>query len=124
MTSKLGMFERNRYVYTEIIPNAIKKEVVRLIRGRVEVDKIISMNDWRCYDIILAYVHDKYIRINRKFEGNYVSGLASFWSFVKRRLYQFNGVYKNFELHLKECKYRYSKSSDTLLSELKELTEK
>jgi len=36
--------------------------------------------------------------------------MESFWSFTKRRLNKFNGTKKNFELHLKECEWRWSHS--------------
>ncbi len=35
-------------------------------------------------------------------------------SFTKRRLKKFNGVKVNFELHLKECEFRWRKSNDLI----------
>ena len=44
--------------------------------------------------------------------------LKAFWSFTKRRLAKFNGVTKNFDLHLKECEWRWNRNSDELSREL------
>ena len=44
-------------------------------------------------------------------------------SFTKRRLAKFNGVKINFELHLKECEWRYNKSSSLLIQNLLNLIE-
>ena len=47
-----------------------------------------------------------------------MDGIESFWSFTKRRLARFNGTVKRFELHLKECEWRWKKDYDTLVIEL------
>ncbi len=39
-----------------------------------------------------------------------VNGMESFWSFAKRRLNKFNGYKENFDLHLKECEWRWNHS--------------
>jgi len=52
-------------------------------------------------------------------DGHYhINGIESFWSFTKRRLAKFNGVKVNFELHLKECEWRWKKDVGTLAKEL------
>ena len=48
----------------------------------------------------------------------HINGIEAFWSFTKRRLAKFNGVKTNFELHLKECEWRYNKSSSLLIQNL------
>ena len=51
---------------------------------------------------------DRHLRIKKarpkQFSDNgvHIHGIESFWSFTKRRLAKFNGVTKNFNLHLKE----------------------
>ena len=60
---------------------------------------------------------DKHLRIKKyRKEGNpftdgtvHINGIESFWSYTKRRLARFNGVKANFELHLKECEWRWGK---------------
>ena len=44
--------------------------------------------------------------------------LKPFGLFTKRRLTKFNGVKKNFPLHLKECEWRWNKSELKLEKEL------
>ena len=51
----------------------------------------------------------------------HINGIESFWSYTKRRLTRFNGVKANFELHLKECEWRWGKDYDTILTELSSL---
>ena len=66
---------------------------------------------------------EKHINGETKFvrESVHINGIESFWSFTKRRLYRFNGVRVNFDLHLKECEWRWGKSFDVLFGELKRL---
>jgi transposase-like protein len=48
----------------------------------------------------------------------HINGMESFWSFTKRRLSKFNGTKKNFELHLKECEWRWNKPVKVLVDDL------
>ena len=50
-----------------------------------------------------------------------INGIEAFWSFAKRRLAKFNGTTRNFELHIKECEWRWRKDPATLNRELLEL---
>lgn len=72
--------------------------------------------------------YDKHFRINKSkhfaSKGIHINGIEAFWSFTKRRLAKFNVVKKNFELHLKECEWRYGKNTDQLVKELRELISK
>jgi len=72
--------------------------------------------------------YDKHFRINksRRFaeKSVHINGIEAFWSFTKRRLAKFNGVKRNFELHLKECEWRYNRAAPQLLAALKLLVSK
>ena len=57
-------------------------------------------------------------------EGHHINGIDNFWSFCKRRLQKFNGINKNFPLHLKECGWRYKKNKKQLYNELLVLLKK
>lgn len=50
-----------------------------------------------------------------------VDGIESFWSHTKRRLARFNRVKPIFELHLRECEWRWGKYPDTILAALRKL---
>lgn len=119
-----GIFKRHGRVYTEIVPNCKKVTLQGIIRGKVDPSTVIYSDKWRGYDGLVDVGYDKHFRVNHgehefsKGSGIHINGIENFWSFTKRRLAQFNGVKKNFDLHLKESEWRYGKSYATLKSEL------
>lgn len=118
-----GIVERGGRVYTEIVPKCDKKTLQAIIRGKVSTETIVHTDKWRGYDGLVDVGFDKHRRINHTEEfsdgkGNHINGIENFWSFTKRRLAKFNGVKVNFELHLKECEWRYRKKPDQLYQEL------
>jgi transposase len=107
-------------VYTQIIKNASKQELLPIIRRLVSKEKTTIYTDkWRSYDglVLDGYKH-KRINHSKQYsdrKGNHVNGIENFWSFSKRRLAKFNGVSrKKFLLHLKECEFRYNHKHDIL----------
>ena len=106
-----GIYERNGSIYTELAPNCSGKTLQAIIRGKIFSESVI----------LVDVGYDKYFRTNktRSFDD-----IEAFLSFTKRRLSKFNGVKVNFELHLKECEWRYNKSSSDLFTELKKLIAK
>ena len=124
-----GIFERGGRVYTEIVPDAKKKTLQAVIRGKVALEATVVSDGWWGYDGLVDVDYDRHLRINKAYghptrfseNGLHINGIESFWSFTKRRLAKFNGVTTNFELHLKECEWRWGKDADTLLRELKTL---
>lgn len=119
-----GIFLRNGKVYTEIIPNCKKRTLQGIIRGRVSLESVIYSDKWRGYDGLVDVGYDRHFRVNHsqnefaKTREIHINGIESFWSFAKRRLSKFNGVKVNFELHLKECEWRFKKPPQLLQSEL------
>lgn len=122
-----GILKRNGHVYTEIIPNCKKDILQAIIRGKVDKSAVIYSDSWRSYDGLVDVGYDKHFRVNHgnnefsKGHGIHINGIENFWSFTKRRLAKFNGVKKNFELHLKECEWRYGRENDILEKELWEI---
>lgn len=124
-----GIFERGGRVYTEIVPDAKKKTLQAVIRGKVALEATVVSDGWWAYDGLVDVGYDRHLRINKAYgrptrfseNGVHINGIESFWSFTKRRLAKFNGVTKNFDLHLKECEWRWGKDPDTLLQELRTL---
>lgn len=112
-------------MYTEIVPDAKKKTLLPIILGRGDPKSVIYTDGWRAYDGLVSVGYDKHFRVNHgknefALEGDVtINGIESFWSFTKRRLAKFNGYSKNFELHLKECEWRWNKSEQHLFDELK-----
>jgi transposase len=119
-----GLLKHNGRVYTEIVPNCKKVVRQRIIRGKIDKSAAIYSDGWRGYDGLVDFGYDKHYRVNHgknevsKGNGIHINGIENFWSFTKRRLSKFNGVKCNFELHLKECEWRYNKEHDTLEKEL------
>ena len=120
-----GVFKRNGRVYTEIVPNCKKATLLPIIRGKVDPSAIVYSDKWRGYDGLVDVGYDKHFRVNHgenefsKGSGIHINGIENFWSFTKRRLSKFNGVKVNFELHLKECEWRYGRDFTLLETELK-----
>jgi transposase-like protein len=117
-----GIYERGGRVYTEIIPDCRKKTLQKIIRGRVAPSSVLHTDQWVGYDGLVDVGYDKHIRIKKTAplrKGRpHINGIEAFWSFTKRRLMKFNGVKALFELHLKECEWRYNKALPQLRSEL------
>jgi transposase len=108
-----GVLKRDGRVYTQIIKNASKQELLPIVRQIVRKRSQIYTDKWKAYDG-LVFDGYKHTRINHSKQysnrkGGHVNGIENFWSFAKRRLAKFNGVSrKTFLLHLKECEFRYN----------------
>ena len=113
-------------VYTQIIKNASKQELLPIIKRLVAKNNTTIYTDkWKSYDSLVLDGY-KHKRINHSKEysnglGTHVNGIENFWSFAKRRLAKFNGVSrKTFLLHLKECEFRYN-NKGVILKTLKRI---
>jgi transposase len=117
-----GIFEREGEVYTEIVADCSQNTLRAIIRGRIDPQSIVCSDGWPGYDGLVDVGYDKHVRINKKkafTKGRaHINGIEAFWSFTKRRLAKFNGVKVNFDLHLKECEWRYNKPSSVLFQNL------
>jgi transposase len=123
-----GVFKRDGRVYTEIIPDCKKATLLPIIQGKVDVRSIMYTDSWKAYDGLVSVGYDKHYRVNHgknefALKGDdgatvSVNGIESFWSSTKRRLAKFNGSKVNFELHLKECEWRWKKNELDLEKEL------
>lgn len=114
-----GVLKRDGKVYTQIIKNASKQELLPIVRQIVRKRSKVYTDKWSAYD---GFVFDgyKHARINHSKQysdrkGGHVNGIENFWSFAKRRLAKFNGVSRRtFLLHLKECEFRYNHKGEAL----------
>ena len=127
-----GIIERDGRVFTEMVPDCKKKTLQDLIRGKVALDATIMSDGWIGYDGLVDVGYDKHFRLRKAQRAArglsafadgpvHINGIESFWSFTKRRLAKFNGTRTHFELHLKECEWRWRKDHDTLVAELNKL---
>ena len=109
-----GLFKRNDKVYTEIVPDATKKTLQAIIRGRVELSSVIHSDTWGAYNGLVDVGYKKHYRVkhsdNEFARGNcHINGIEGFWGLAKLRLSKFKGIHKtHFYLHLKECEFRFN----------------
>jgi transposase-like protein len=126
-TIVFGIFKRQGKVYTEIVADAKKKTLQRIIRGKVSLESVIHSDGWPGYNGLVDVGYDKHYRVKHGEDefahGNqHINGIESFWSFGKRRLTQFNGVPKHtFYLHLKETEFRFNHRNNNLYNVLLKL---
>ena len=117
-----GLYKRNGKVYTEVVPNASKKTLQGIIRGKVALESVIHSDGWRGYNGLVDVGYDKHYRVhhgNDEFARGsaHINGIESFWSYAKRRLARFNGIrHTHFILHLKETEFRFNYRNNDLYS--------
>ena len=63
-TIVFGVFKRKGKVYTEIVPNASKKVLQGIIRGKVAPEGVIHYDGWRGYDGLVDVGYDKHYRVH------------------------------------------------------------
>ena len=113
-TSVFGLFKRGGQVYTEIVPDCLKKTFQAIIRGKIDAAAMVNTDGWRGYDGLVDVGFDRHFRIghgrNEFVQGaSHINGIESFYSFAKARLHPFKGVPKHpFLLHLKESEFRFN----------------
>lgn len=113
-TIVFGLFKRGGQVYTEIVPNCQKKTLQAIIRGKIDVSAMVNTDGWRGYDSLVDVGYDRHFRVRHGQDefvqgASHINGIESFWSFAKARLQPFHGVSKDtFDLHLKECEFRFN----------------
>jgi len=117
------VYERDGRVYTEIIPNCSLRTLRKVIQGKIDLKNTIYSDSWKGYSGLVDVGYDKHYRVNHSLDefsrnGVHINGIESFWAFTKRRLTKFNGVKKNFHLHLKECEWRWRKTHQELKENL------
>ena len=129
-TIVFGIYKRNGKVFTEIVPNVQKKTLQGVIRGRVSIETVIHSDSWRGYNGLVDLGYPKHFRVNHSADefatkDSNINGIENFWSYAKRRLQKFNGVKKEtFNLHLKECEFRFNHRHENLYQTLLALLRK
>jgi transposase-like protein len=130
-TIVFGLLKREGKVYTEIIPDVKAVTLQGVIRGRVDINSVIHSDGWRGYDGRLVDIgYNKHFRVhhgkNEFVRGkSHINGIESFWSYAKIRLVKFRGIdKKSFNLHLKECEFRFNHRGEDLYKILLEIFRK
>ena len=113
-TIVFGLFMRQGSVYTEIVSDARKPTLQKVIRGHVSVDSIIHSDGWGGYHGLVDVGYAKHFRVhhgdNEFVRGSsHINGIESFWAYAKLRLAQRKGIPAHtFSLHLKETEFRFN----------------
>lgn len=119
-TIVFGLLKREGKVYTEIVPDVTKATLQGIIRGKVDAESVIHSDGWRGYHGLVDLGYDKHFRVhhgeNEFVRGkSHINGIESFWSYAKIRLVKFRGLdKKSFNLHLKECEFRFNQRGEDL----------
>jgi transposase-like protein len=129
-TIVFGLLKREGKVYTEIVPDVKAATLQAVIRGKVDIDSIVHTDGWRGYDGLVDIGYDKHFRVhhgkNEFVRGkSHINGIESFWSYAKIRLVKFRGISKeHFNLHLKECEFRFNHRGEDIYKILLEIFRK
>lgn len=119
-TIVFGILKRNGVVYTEIVPDASKSSLIKIIRGHISVDSEVNTDGWKAYDGLVDMGYKKHYRVHHGADEfargkQHINGIESFWSYAKGRLSKFHGISKElFYLHLKETEFRFNHRHESL----------
>jgi len=113
-TVVFGLLKRQGAVYIKIVSDCTKTTLQATIRGKVSLESVIHTDGLTSYYGLVDLGYKKHFRVQHG-EGefadgsNHINGIESFWGYAKTRLVRFHGIHKvTFNLHLKECEYRFN----------------
>jgi len=115
-----GLLKRQGKVYTEIVPDCSAAVLQKVIKGKVDVGSVIHSDGWRGYNGLVDFGYKKHFRVhhgkNEFVRGSsHINGIESFWGYAKTRLVKFKGMDKKmFNLHLKECEFRFNNRGEDM----------
>ena len=112
-TIVFGLLKREGKVYTQIVKNVSRAELLPIIKGKVLEGSTVNSDGWRSYDslILNGYKHHRVYHSHNEFARgkSHINGIENFWGIAKVRLAKFRGIHKShFYLHLKECEFRFN----------------
>ena len=116
----LGILKRGGNVYTQIIPNADRENILPILQGKILDETTVHTDGWRSYDGLIDVKKFKHYRVYHSKDEfargkSHINGIESFWSFCKRRMRKQNGVRKDkFLIHLKESEWRWNHRNDNI----------
>ena len=128
-----GLLKRQGKVYTQIVPNVSRETLRQIVQMKVEPDSTIYSDGWRSYDGLVDWGYKRHYRVNhgnnefvsQSNPRNHINGIENFWGIAKVRLSKLRGLRKDhFNLHLKECEWRYNMRHEDMYHELLELLRK
>ena len=118
-TPVIGLLKRGGKVFTAIVENCSRAELMPIIKGQVLSAATVYSDGWKSYDglVLGGYKHHRIHHHQNQFARgkNHVNGIESFWSFTKLRLAKLRGIRAEyFIIHLKESEWRWNHRRDNL----------
>lgn len=129
-TIVFGLLKRQGKVYTQIVSDVSRATLKQIVQSKVEPDSTIYSDGWKSYDGLVDWGYKRHYRVNHgqnEFaRGNsHINGIENFWGIAKVRLSKLRGLRKDhFNLHLKECEWRYNMRHEDMYHELLNLLRK
>jgi transposase len=125
-----GLLKRNGKVYTQIVPNVSRETLKQIVQSKVESDSTIYSDGWKSYDGLVDWGYKRHYRVNhgnnefvnKTNPKNHINGIENFWGIAKVRLAKLRGLRRDhFNLHLKECEFRYNMRHEDMYHKLLKL---
>ena len=123
-TIVFGLKKRGGNVYTQVIRNCSKAEILPLISSKIGKETLVFTDGFKTYDSLVDLGYKKHYRVYHgrnefsKKSGrvkNHINGIENFWEIAKVRLYKFRGLDKRtFYRHIKECEFRFNHRRENL----------
>lgn len=125
-----GLLKRQGKVYTQIVPDVSRATLKQIVQTKVEPDSTIYSDGWRSYDGLVDWGYKRHYRVNHGANefargSSHINGIENFWGIAKVRLVKLRGLRKDhFNLHLKECEFRYNMRHEDMYHELLKILRK
>jgi len=115
----IGLLKRAGKVFTQVVLNCSKTELLKVVRGQVKGAATIHTDGWKAYDglVLDGFKHHRVHHHENEFARGrrHINGIESFWSFAKSRLAKQRGIRTGkFHVHLKESEWRWNHRRDNL----------
>jgi transposase len=117
----IGLLKRAGKVFTQIVPNCSKAELLSVVRDQVKRPAVIHTDGWKAYDglVLDGFRHHRVHHADNEFARGrrHINGIESFWGYAKTRLARKRGIrLEHFHEHLKETEWRWNHRRENLYS--------
>ena len=94
------ILKRGGKVYIEIVPDCTRDTLIKIIRGKVDLESVIHSDSSRSFYGLVDIGYEKHFRVNHgndefALKSNHINGIESFWPYARHRLYQVHWNCKN-----------------------------
>lgn len=113
-TKVFGMKKREDKVYTQIVKNCSTRELLPIIKDKIDTESTLYSDEWKAYDGLVNMGYKKHYRVKHSKDNftngkAHINGIENFWGIAKTRLVRFRGIRQNkFYKHLKETEFRFN----------------